>query len=244
MYVHDPRRAVGGPLAPGHGRPAGNVLGAAAVSALAPILQGFFTDRLIAERHASTNTVTAYRNAIRLLLRFAAARTGKQPSDLDTTDLDAPLIGAFLHHLETDRGNSATTRNARLAAIHSLFRYAAYQAAVTARVLAILLRRTASVPSPWSTLDHKITARTKIKAVLTSVWMSLGAGRRLLGVWSWLWPDRRAPPEEWASTRRSRCTGGRGPGLGAAPAGELDQLGEVQWSSGAQICQGTAHRTQ
>jgi integrase/recombinase XerD len=61
----------------------------------------------------------------RLLLRFAQQQTGKPPCQLDFADLDAPLIGAFLEHLETDRGNSARTRNARLAAIHSLHRYSA-----------------------------------------------------------------------------------------------------------------------
>jgi integrase/recombinase XerD len=116
------------------------------MSALAPILQGFFTDRLIRQRQASDHTITAYRNTIRLLLRFAWQQTGRQPAQLTLDDLDAPLIGAFLHHLETGRGNSVTTRNARLAAIHSLFRYAALQApdhaALIQRVLAIPTKRT------------------------------------------------------------------------------------------------------
>ena len=95
------------------------------MTALAPTLQAFFTDRLIRQRHASPQTVAAYRDTWRLLLAFAARRTGRQPSQLDFADLDAPLIGAFLDHLEHDRGNSPRTRNARLAAIHSLFGYAA-----------------------------------------------------------------------------------------------------------------------
>ena len=111
------------------------------MSALAPILQGFFTDRLIRQRQASDHTITAYRNTIRLLLRFAWQQTGRQPAQLTLDDLDAPMIGAFLHHLETGRGNSVTTRNARLAAIHSLFKYAAPRApehaAVISRVLDI-----------------------------------------------------------------------------------------------------------
>jgi len=115
------------------------------MSALAPILQSFFTDRLHRQRHASPHTVTAYRDAIRLLLVYATDRTGKAPSTLDLTDLDAPLVGAFLSHLETDRGNSVRTRNARLAAIHSLFRHAALHrpedAAVIQRVLAIPPKR-------------------------------------------------------------------------------------------------------
>jgi site-specific recombinase XerD len=115
------------------------------MSTLAPILQSFFTDRLHRQRHASGHTVTAYRDAIRLLLVYAAEHTGKTPSTLDLTDLDAPLIGAFLNHLETARRNSVRTRNARLAAVHALFRHAAPQrpdeAAVIQRVLAIPPKR-------------------------------------------------------------------------------------------------------
>ena len=115
------------------------------MSALAPTLQAFFTDRLIKQRHASQHTITAYRDTIRLLLRFAAEHTGTPPNNLDITDLDAPLIGAFLDHLEHERGNSARTRNARLAAIRSLFRYAALNhpehAATIQRVLSIPPKR-------------------------------------------------------------------------------------------------------
>jgi integrase/recombinase XerD len=95
------------------------------MSTLAPTLQAFFTDRLARQRQASSHTIAAYRDTVKLLLVFAEQRTGKTPSDMDITDLDAALIGAFLNHLETGRGNSVRTRNARLAAIHSLFRYAA-----------------------------------------------------------------------------------------------------------------------
>ena len=95
------------------------------MSALAPTLEAFFTERLIRQRHASPNTVAAYRDAWRLLLGFAQQRTGKQPCQLDVADLDASLIGAFLEHLEDERHNSVRTRNARLAAIRSFFRFAA-----------------------------------------------------------------------------------------------------------------------
>jgi len=115
------------------------------VSALAPTLEAFFTDRLIKQRHASQHTIAAYRDTVRLLLRFAAEHTRTPPSDLDITDLDAPLIGAFLDHLEHERGNSARTCNARLAAIRSLFRYAALNhpehAATIQRVLSIPPKR-------------------------------------------------------------------------------------------------------
>jgi integrase/recombinase XerD len=69
--------------------------------------------------------VAAYRDAWRLLLRYAHDRTGRQPCQMDLADLDAPFIAGFLDHLEHDRGNTVRTRNARLAAIRSLFRYAA-----------------------------------------------------------------------------------------------------------------------
>jgi integrase/recombinase XerD len=115
------------------------------MTVLAPTLQAFFTDRLIKQRRASEHTIAAYRDTIRLLLRFAAERTGTTPTDLEIDDLDAQLIGAFLDHLEQERGNSARTRNARLAAIRSLFRYAALRhpenAATISRVLSIPPKR-------------------------------------------------------------------------------------------------------
>jgi integrase/recombinase XerD len=115
------------------------------VSDLAPILQGFFTDRLARQKKASPNTVAAYRDTCKLLLAFAQEKAGKPPSRLSLADLNAALIGEFLQHLEDKRGNGSATRNARLAAIHSLFRYAALQApehaAVISQVLAIPPRR-------------------------------------------------------------------------------------------------------
>jgi integrase/recombinase XerD len=115
------------------------------MSALAPTLEAYFTERLIGQRHASPNTIAAYRDAWRLMLRFVCARTGNQPGQLDLAELDAPLIGAFLDHLEAERHNSARTRNARLAALRSFFSFAALRhpehAALIARVLAIPIKR-------------------------------------------------------------------------------------------------------
>ena len=115
------------------------------MTALAPTLQAFFTERLIRQRQASPHTLAAYRDTLRLLLVFAAAAKRVEPSKLDIGDLDAPLIGAFLDHLEKQRKNSARTRNTRLAAIGSLFRYAALRhpehAAVIERLLAIPRKR-------------------------------------------------------------------------------------------------------
>jgi len=115
------------------------------VSTLAPTLQAFFTDRLILQRHASDHTIAAYRDTFKLLLAFAEQQTGSAPSNLRIADLDAPLVSGFLDHLETVRGNGVRTRNARLAAVHSLFRYAALRhpedSAVIQRVLAIPPKR-------------------------------------------------------------------------------------------------------
>jgi site-specific recombinase XerD len=115
------------------------------MSALAPTLQAFFTDRLIRQRHASGHTIAAYRDTMRLLLGYAAEHIGVAPSALDLADIDAPLIGGFLDHLERERGCSVRTRNARLAAIHSLFRFAALthpeHAESITRVLAIPPKR-------------------------------------------------------------------------------------------------------
>jgi site-specific recombinase XerD len=115
------------------------------MTALAPTLQAFFTERLINQREASQHTIAAYRDTFRLLLAFAQQRTGKQPSALELEDLDAPLMTAFLDHLERERNNSPRTRNARLAAIHSLFRFAALKhpehAGLISRVLAVPTKR-------------------------------------------------------------------------------------------------------
>lgn len=116
------------------------------MSALAPALQAYFTQRLIAQRAASPNTIAAYRTTFCLLLRFAAQRTGATPSKLDIGELDAPLIAGFLEYLEHERHNRPATRNNRLAAIHSLFGYLALHhpehAASVQRVLAIPPKRT------------------------------------------------------------------------------------------------------
>ncbi|MCA1679317.1 MAG: tyrosine-type recombinase/integrase, partial [Actinobacteria bacterium] len=115
------------------------------MSLLAPALQAYFTERLITQRNSSPQTIAAYRDTFRLLLAFAHEQTGKQPFRLDIEDLDAPLIGAFLNYLERDRGNSPRTRNARLGAIHSFYRYTALShpehAHTIARVMAIPTKR-------------------------------------------------------------------------------------------------------
>ena len=89
------------------------------------LLQAFFTDRLMHQRQASEHTIASYRDTFCLLFQFAKERLNKEPSNLTIEDLGSPFIGAFLNHLEKNRGNSARTRNVRLAAIHSFFKYIA-----------------------------------------------------------------------------------------------------------------------
>lgn len=131
------------------------------MSLLAPTLQAFFTERLTGQKHASAHTIAAYRDTIRMLLAFAAQHSGKAPSDLDIDDLQAPLIGMFLDHLEHERGNTIRTRNARLAAIRALFRYAALKhpehAATIQRVLAIPTKRHDQALVTFLT-DHELEA--------------------------------------------------------------------------------------
>src|SRR5258708_2801883 len=115
------------------------------MSSLAPLLEAFFTERLLHQRQASSHTVAAYRDAFRLLLDFAHRMLRKAPSELELEDLDADLVGAFLEELEARRRNGVRTRNARLAAVHSFFRFAAFRepahSALIQRVLAIPSKR-------------------------------------------------------------------------------------------------------
>lgn len=131
------------------------------MTAVAGTVQLFFTDRLISERGASPATITAYRDTIRLLLSHAAEQTRTPVARLDFAQLDAAMIGGFLQHLETGRGNSIRTRNARLAAIRSLFTYAARRhpehAGDIARVLAIGPKRAAHTIVTYLT-DPELTA--------------------------------------------------------------------------------------
>lgn len=114
-------------------------------TSFAGLIQTFFTDRLVRQRQASPHTIASYRDAFRLLLRFAQQQLGKEPSALALDDFDAPFIGAFLHHVEQARRNGARTRNVRLAAIHAFFRYVAIGEPAHAdrcrRILAIPTKR-------------------------------------------------------------------------------------------------------
>lgn len=149
------------------------------MSDLAPLLQSFFTDKLDRHLNASVNTKAAYADTFRLLLLYAQRATGITPSELTLADLNADLVGGFLQHLETDRGNSATTRNARRAALRSFFTYASYRApdsiATISQVLAIPAKRTKKTLVSFLTRPE---AEALIAAPDTSTW--IGRRDRLL----------------------------------------------------------------
>ena len=145
------------------------------MSLLAPTLQAFFTDRLARQRQASPRTIAAYRDTLRLLLGFVAERTGMSPAALSFDDLGAPAICDFLDHLELERGNGPRTRNARLAAIRSLFAYASLyhpeHAALIQRVLAI-------PPKRFDKAIVSLLTAPEIEALLHAVDRSRFEGRR------------------------------------------------------------------
>src|ERR1022692_1009147 len=139
------------------------------------LLERFFTQRLIAQRRVSSHTIASYRDTFRLLLQFVEKRLHKPPSRLALTDLDPSLIGAFLDELEKDRGNGARSRNLRLTAIRSFYRYAAYeepaQSGLIQRVLAMPAKR----------YEKKLVGfltRPEIEAILAAPDLHTWAGRR------------------------------------------------------------------
>ena len=149
------------------------------MSDLAPLLQRFFTDNLDRHLDASPHTKAAYADTFRLLLTYAERATGIAPSALTLADLDADLIGGFLQHLETERGNSVATRNARRAALRSFFTYASYRApdaiATISQVLAIPAKRTKTTLVSFLTAPE---AEALIAVPDTRTW--LGRRDRLL----------------------------------------------------------------
>lgn len=144
-------------------------------TSLAPLLERFFTQRLMQQRQASPHTITSYRDTFRLLLTFTQQRRHKLPSQLTFQEIDAPLIAAFLDHLEQHRRLSIRSRNLRLTAIHSFFRYAAFEApahsAQIQRVLAIPSKRFTR------TLVHFLT-RPEVEALLAVPDQRTWFGRR------------------------------------------------------------------
>jgi integrase/recombinase XerD len=142
------------------------------MTSLAPLLEAFFSEHL-PQRRASTNTIAVYRDSFRLLLGFVQTHIGKVPSDLLLADLDASVLGAFLDHLEKARGNSPRTRNARLAAIRSFFRFAAPREPAHAE----LIHRVLAIPQKRFDRDLvTFLTRAEIEALLASpgrtTWLS------------------------------------------------------------------------
>lgn len=139
------------------------------------LLAAFFTERLMQQRQASPHTIASYRDTFRLLVHYAQQELRKPPSALVFDDFDTAFIGAFLTHLENKRGNSARTRNARLAAIHSFFRYVALHepqhAALAQRVLAMPSKR--YIRRPVAFLN-----RDEVNALLDAPDVQTWAGRR------------------------------------------------------------------
>jgi len=139
------------------------------------LIEAFFTDRLMRQRQASPNTIASYRDSFCLLFNFAKQRLKKEPSALSIEDLDAAFIGSFLNHIEKDRGNCARSRNVRLAAIHSFFKYIALHdpshSALIQRVLAI----------PTKRFERKLIdflTELEIEALLAAPDQSTWGGRR------------------------------------------------------------------
>jgi integrase/recombinase XerD len=139
------------------------------------LLQSFFTDRLLGQRNASPHTIVSYRDTFRLLLEFAHRHFCLQPSALTIEKLDAPFIGLFLNHLEKERGNTPRSRNIRLAAIHSFFKFVAFRepslSAVAQQVLAIPCKRHKTKPIDFLT-------RAEVEAVLAAPDLKTHLGRR------------------------------------------------------------------
>ena len=139
------------------------------------LLAMFFSSHLMQQREASPHTIASYRDTFRLLVHYAQRELNKPPSELALEDFDSAFIGEFLSHLETERGNSARSRNARLTAIRSFFRQVALHepqhAALAQRVLAMPSKRYLRSPVAWLDGDE-------VKALLSAPDPRTRFGRR------------------------------------------------------------------
>ena len=145
------------------------------VTSFPALLQSFFMERLIEQRRASPHTIASYRDSFCLLLGFAKKRLGGNPSNLELSALDAPFLAEFLHHLETERRNSPRTRNTRLAAIHSFFRFVALRDPQYAH----LCQRVLAMPSKkHETRPIDFLNEAEIEALLAAPVTSTWVGRR------------------------------------------------------------------
>ena len=142
---------------------------------LASLLEAFFLDRLMRQRQASHHTIASYRDTFRLLLEFSQEKLKKAPSALSIDDIDAPLVGSFLDNLEKSRGNGSRTRNTRLAAIRSFFRFAAF----TEPAHSALIQRVLAMPS--KRYDRRLVeflTRPEVDALLAAPDLTTWHGRR------------------------------------------------------------------
>ena len=141
----------------------------------AALLEKFFIQRLMHQRQASVHTIASYRDTFRLLLEFVQRRLHKAPSTLALEDIDAPLVTDFLDEQEQVRGVTARTRNLRLTAVHSFFRYAAFEmpshSAHIQRVLAIPAKRFSRALVPF-------LSRQEVDALLAAPDQQTWSGRR------------------------------------------------------------------
>lgn len=139
------------------------------------LLQGFFTRRLMQQRQASPHTIGSYRDSFRLLLQFAQRQLGVAPQRLKFEQVDAPLVAAFLDDMQSSRGVGASSRNLRLTAVRSFFRYASFEmpthAAQIQRVLAIPNKRCTRAQIGFLT-------RPEIDAILRAPDLHTWSGRR------------------------------------------------------------------
>ncbi len=142
---------------------------------VASLVERFFTERLVRQQDVSVHTIASYRDTFRLLLKFAMAKLRKAPSALTLDELDAPFIGAFLTDLEMERGTSVTTRNLRLTAVRSFFRFVSFEepahSALIQRVLAIPSKR-------HDKRQVNFLTRSEIEAVLAAPDRTTWLGRR------------------------------------------------------------------
>lgn len=146
-----------------------------ALPTLAPLLERFFTDRLMQQQRVSPNTVASYRDTFRLLLAFARRQIKKDPCCLELEDIDATLITAFLDDLEINRAIGTRTRNLRLTAVHSFFRFVSYEEPAHS----LLIQRVLAVPSKRQ--DQRMIqflTRLEIEALLAAPNRTTWLGQR------------------------------------------------------------------
>jgi integrase/recombinase XerD len=141
----------------------------------ATLLTRFFTQRLIQQRRASPHTIESYRDTFHMLLLFAKTRLGKEPSQLTIEQVDAPLVSSFLDDLETRRGIGARSRNLRLTAIRSFFRFAAFELPAQSESI----QRVLTIPCKRCVHEqiHYLT-RPEVDALLAAPDQTTWSGRR------------------------------------------------------------------